>query len=104
MLRLRELYPKLDMGESTIREFLRPPASPQEWIFAATTRGHLRRSEDACHTVPVWWQSRLLAMWLRGIYGHGRSWALQAVGAGKSRKHLQNFMRDWTQVTVSVVA
>ena len=37
MLRLRELYPKVDMGESMIREFLHPPASPQECIFATTT-------------------------------------------------------------------
>jgi MoaA/NifB/PqqE/SkfB family radical SAM enzyme len=38
MLRLRNLYPKLDMIESVIREFLHPPASPQECIFAQTTR------------------------------------------------------------------
>lgn len=37
MLRLRMLYPKLDMGEGMIREFVRPPASPQECIFATTT-------------------------------------------------------------------
>jgi MoaA/NifB/PqqE/SkfB family radical SAM enzyme len=38
MLRLRNLYPKLDMIESVIKEFLKPPASPQECIFAQTTR------------------------------------------------------------------
>lgn len=37
MLRLRTLYPKLDMREGAIREFLRPPASPSECIFAQTT-------------------------------------------------------------------
>src|SRR5690348_2041939 len=37
MLRLRRLYPKLDMGEGMIREFLSPPASPRECIFARTT-------------------------------------------------------------------
>ncbi len=37
MLRLRKLYPKLDMGEGMIREFLHPPASPEECIFARTT-------------------------------------------------------------------
>jgi hypothetical protein len=37
MLRLRRLYPKLDMHESAIKEFLKPPASPQECIFAQTT-------------------------------------------------------------------
>jgi sulfatase maturation enzyme AslB (radical SAM superfamily) len=37
MLRLRGLYPKLDMHESAIKEFLKPPASPQECIFAQTT-------------------------------------------------------------------
>lgn len=43
-------------------------------------------------------------MWLRCVYGHGRSWALQAVRAGKSGKHLQNVTRDWAQGTVSVVS
>ena len=38
LLRLRRLYPKLDMRESVIREFLHPPASPEECIFALTTR------------------------------------------------------------------
>jgi MoaA/NifB/PqqE/SkfB family radical SAM enzyme len=37
MLRLRGLYPKLDMNELVIKEFLKPPASPQECIFAQTT-------------------------------------------------------------------
>jgi MoaA/NifB/PqqE/SkfB family radical SAM enzyme len=37
MLRLRRLYPKLDMSEGMIREFLSPPASPRECIFARTT-------------------------------------------------------------------
>jgi MoaA/NifB/PqqE/SkfB family radical SAM enzyme len=38
MMRLRNLYPKLDMIESVIKEFLKPPASPRECIFAQTTR------------------------------------------------------------------
>jgi MoaA/NifB/PqqE/SkfB family radical SAM enzyme len=38
MLRLRNVYAKLDMNEAVIEEFLRPPASPQECIFAQTTR------------------------------------------------------------------
>jgi MoaA/NifB/PqqE/SkfB family radical SAM enzyme len=37
LLRLRALYPKLDMPESVLREFLSPPASPQKCIFAQTT-------------------------------------------------------------------
>jgi MoaA/NifB/PqqE/SkfB family radical SAM enzyme len=37
LLRLRELYPKLDMSASLIREFLHPPSSPEECIFAQTT-------------------------------------------------------------------
>jgi len=37
LLRLRMLYPKLDMFESQIREFAHPPASPAECIFAQTT-------------------------------------------------------------------
>lgn len=35
--RLRVLYPKLDMPEGLIKEFLHPPASPQACIFAQTT-------------------------------------------------------------------
>jgi len=37
MLRLRAHYPKLDMNDLVIKEFLSPPASPQECIFAQTT-------------------------------------------------------------------
>ncbi|HKV94121.1 MAG TPA: radical SAM protein [Candidatus Angelobacter sp.] len=35
--RLRVLYPKLDMPEGLIKEFLHPPDSPQACIFAQTT-------------------------------------------------------------------
>ena len=38
MLRLLPLYPKLDMRPETIREFLHPPASPADCIFARSTR------------------------------------------------------------------
>jgi len=38
MLHLRNLYSKLDMHASLIREFLAPPASPRECIFAQTTQ------------------------------------------------------------------
>jgi len=37
MLHLRALYPKLDMNELVIKEFLTPPASPDQCIFAQTT-------------------------------------------------------------------
>lgn len=37
LLRLRELYPKLDMAAAVIREFLNPPASPEKCVFAQTT-------------------------------------------------------------------
>ena len=37
LLRLREIYPKLDMGKGTIREFAHPPQSPEECFFARTT-------------------------------------------------------------------
>ncbi|HMG03738.1 MAG TPA: radical SAM protein [Edaphobacter sp.] len=37
LVRLRSLYPILDMGEGLIREFLEPPKSPEECIFARTT-------------------------------------------------------------------
>ncbi len=35
--RMRVLYPKLDMPEGLIKEFLHPPVSPQACIFAQTT-------------------------------------------------------------------
>ncbi len=38
LLRLRPLYPILDMNDLVIREFLNPPASPADCIFARTTR------------------------------------------------------------------
>jgi MoaA/NifB/PqqE/SkfB family radical SAM enzyme len=37
LLRLRVLYPKLDMSQGLIEEFLHPPASPEKCIFAQTT-------------------------------------------------------------------
>jgi hypothetical protein len=37
LLRLRELYPLLDMDAPTIREFMHPPASPRDCVFASTT-------------------------------------------------------------------
>ncbi len=37
LMALRSLYQKLDMHESVIREFLHPPASPEQCIFAQTT-------------------------------------------------------------------
>lgn len=37
LLRLREIYPKLDMGRRTIRGFAHPPRSPEDCFFARTT-------------------------------------------------------------------
>ena len=37
LLRLRELYPKLAMPAFVIREFLKPPISPEKCVFAQTT-------------------------------------------------------------------
>jgi MoaA/NifB/PqqE/SkfB family radical SAM enzyme len=37
LLQLRLLFPKLDMPAGLIQEFLHPPASPEECIFAQTT-------------------------------------------------------------------
>ena len=38
LLGLRQVYEKLDMPEGLIREFLSPPSSPRECIFAQTTQ------------------------------------------------------------------
>jgi MoaA/NifB/PqqE/SkfB family radical SAM enzyme len=38
MLTLRKLFPKLDMPEGLIRQFAKPPRSPEECVFALTTQ------------------------------------------------------------------
>jgi len=38
MLTLRQDFPKLDMPEGLIQEFLTPPSNPSECVFAQTTR------------------------------------------------------------------
>ncbi|MGB8889917.1 MAG: radical SAM protein [Candidatus Korobacteraceae bacterium] len=38
LLELRQIFPKLDLSEDTVHEFLTPPKSPAECIFARTTR------------------------------------------------------------------
>lgn len=38
LLRLREVYPKLDMGRGMIQEFAHPPQSPEKCVFAQTTQ------------------------------------------------------------------
>jgi MoaA/NifB/PqqE/SkfB family radical SAM enzyme len=38
LIRVRPNFPKLDMPEAVLREFLSPPASPDQCIFAKTTR------------------------------------------------------------------
>ena len=38
MLALRKKFPKLDMPESMIRQFSKPPQSPKECVFALTTQ------------------------------------------------------------------
>jgi MoaA/NifB/PqqE/SkfB family radical SAM enzyme len=38
MLRLRKLYPKLDMAEELLRQFSTPPHNPSECTFALTTQ------------------------------------------------------------------
>jgi MoaA/NifB/PqqE/SkfB family radical SAM enzyme len=38
MLQLRRKYPKLDMSESLIRQFASPPHSPEDCVFAQTTK------------------------------------------------------------------
>jgi organic radical activating enzyme len=37
MLALRNLFPKLDMPEGLIHQFVKPPGSPEECVFALTT-------------------------------------------------------------------
>jgi organic radical activating enzyme len=37
LMRLREVHPKLDMPAAVLREFLHPPNSPDDCIFARTT-------------------------------------------------------------------
>ena len=37
LMQLRERYPKADLPVAVLRQFLRPPSSPEECIFAVTT-------------------------------------------------------------------
>ena len=37
ILRLRKIYPRLEMPEGLVKEFLKPPTSPEKCIFAQTT-------------------------------------------------------------------
>jgi hypothetical protein len=38
LLELRKIYPKLDMLEGLVKEFLSPPTSPDKCVFARTTK------------------------------------------------------------------
>jgi hypothetical protein len=38
MLTLRRIFPKLDMPEGLIRQFVTPPSNPADCVFALTTR------------------------------------------------------------------
>ncbi len=38
MLELRKVFPKLDMAEGLIRQFVTPPSNPADCVFALTTR------------------------------------------------------------------
>jgi MoaA/NifB/PqqE/SkfB family radical SAM enzyme len=38
LIHLRQIYPKIDMAEGMLKEFLAPPSSPSQCIFARTTR------------------------------------------------------------------
>lgn len=38
MLELRKIFPKLDMPEPLLREFVKPPSNPQACVFALTTQ------------------------------------------------------------------
>ncbi|MBI4456732.1 MAG: radical SAM protein [Acidobacteria bacterium] len=51
LLKLREIYPKLDMPRSLIHAYVKPPADPDHCIFAKTTRcvtADLRRRIIPC--------------------------------------------------------
>lgn len=51
MFGLRRTYPKLDMPEGLIRQFATPPRSPQDCVFAQTTKiisADLRREITPC--------------------------------------------------------
>ena len=76
LLRLRVLYPSLDMPEAVIREIATPPKSPAECVFARTTAYHLRRSEDQGDAVPVWRRSGLRAVRLHRHAWDWRRWGI----------------------------
>jgi MoaA/NifB/PqqE/SkfB family radical SAM enzyme len=69
MLRLRSLYPKLDMNELVIREFLKPPSSPEECIFAQST-----------HTISADLKSRIVPCQFGGEPDCSRCGCLASMG------------------------
>jgi len=82
LLRLRQLHPKLEMPEVLINEFLSPPSSPDECIFAQTT-----------HTISADLKTKIVPCQFGGNpdcsqCGCMASMALAAVGHHKVISHL----------------
>ncbi len=86
LLVLRQVYPKLDMAEGAILEFLHPPASPAECIFAQTTEvrsADLKTVVSPCQFggVPDCSQCGCVASVGMAAVGHHRLGGLVEVGA-----------------------
>ncbi len=71
--KLRLKYPKLDMPQAVIDEIASPPRTPSRVHLCENDRCHLRRSANACLSLPVRRRSRLHAMRLHRIHGISRS-------------------------------
>src|SRR5262249_38384452 len=63
--------------------------------FRSDHRDHHRRPEDENQTLPVWRQSRLLAVRLHSFHGAGRGGKTQAVRAGYGRGRVPRLREDW---------
>ncbi len=96
LLRVRRDYPKLDMLEGMIREFLSPPVSPDRCIFAPDNAHALGGFQDARRALPVWRRSRLLAMRLYRFDGAGRGRTSKACRFDHRRAYLLDLSRNWS--------
>ncbi|HEY3989191.1 MAG TPA: radical SAM protein [Acidobacteriaceae bacterium] len=102
LLRLRVLYPSLDMPESVIREIATPPTSPAECVFARTTHtisADLKTRVTPCQFGgdPDCAQCGCIAT--LGLAAVGRRRVAGALTAGQIFRASDNIGRRWRSLT-----
>ena len=104
LLRLRPLYPSLDMPEAVIREIATPPNSPGGVRLCADDCYHLRRSEDQGDALPVWRRSGLRAMWLHRYAGTGGGGPSPCGRRAYGRTSLSRLRQYWPALALADAA